>query len=163
MALQIYDYQSFKDYFSAIAASHVDIKGFVEGEMPEFEAWLKHHDDLPVLYLSPYNPIAMQQAWSDKQMGQIECALYLYAKAATEKYSDRNTTYKALEVIIRDILGKFIMDNTEGTVVTNMAGVKFGEVNLREGIVGANTFVGLRLDFAFFIPLRLIYNEAKWL
>ncbi len=158
--LNVYDFQTVINYFTAIAASHVDINSFQYGDFDVMNSKVKSSLMLPVLWMHPYQPVRITDDRSDNETGVKQISLYLYAKANSEAFADRDTKYKELEAIVRDILGKMKKDWNEGTIQTDINGFQYGEADTT--IFGATNFVGCRLDINFRIPMRLEYNEDKW-
>lgn len=157
MAL-IYDYQSFKDYFSNVATSNVDIADFKYGDNEKIINEIRSSTVLPCLYLLPYIPIKMDERFSDRQAGLIQ-STFMLLDTKPKKYDDQQTRYKELEAICLQIIAKIDIDNQNGDVNMDRSGFQWGEY---EHIFGATIMWGCRMDVRFFIPLRIIYDQSKW-
>lgn len=153
------DPTAIKDYFEALATSHVDIDTFVYGDSDVMQSKAKSEDFGTVLWLDYAQPVQLIDKLSDDIEGKIPNTLFILKKAASEVWEDEETAQGETEIIVRDIMSKLYQDNQAGTISTELAGYKYGE---SEMMIGAVKFCGTRLDFNLIRSEKLIYNQAKW-
>lgn len=149
-----------KNYFEALAASHVDIDEFVYGDNDVIQGIVKSRELGTFLWLTYKSEIQLLDSISDNILGKIPNTLMVLAKAPSELHADQETTTGNSEIIVRDIISKLYLDYQSGEITTELGGYKFGEA---EPVFGANKFIGTWLDFNIIRPEKLIYNPAKWL
>ncbi len=149
-----------RDYFQAIATSHVDISDFVYGDEDVMASAVRSTDFGTVLWLDYPQPVRMIDRRSDDIEGRVPNTLMVITVSPSEKFTDEETTTADSEVIVRDILSKLYRDNQIGEITTEIADYIYGEA---EVFLGATKFNGTRLDFNLIRSEKLTYNPAKWL
>lgn len=147
-----------KDYFEALAASHVDIDNFVFGDKLVMGNDVRSTEYGTILWLDYHQPVQLIDRKSDDIEGRIPDTLMIL-KVAPELFEDQESAVDDTEIIVRDIISKLYKDNQEGEITTELDGYKFGET---EVTFGSTRFIGTRLDFNLIRPEKLIYNQAKW-
>jgi len=159
MALTVIDYDSLRQYFSNVAASHVDINSFKFGDIDVILNSMKSDLSLPVLWLQVHDPVTIIDNLSDNFMGDKKTSIYIMDSAPDETFSNRQAKYVELESIARDIISKILLDWNNGDIFTRFSNFVYGPM---EDIKGSVRLIGCRIDLNFQVPMRLVYNEAKW-
>jgi hypothetical protein len=154
------DFQSYQDYFAAIAAGHVDISGYLFGDegVPnnDLKAWPRNQKKL---WLEPYAPTQVIGPNVDNMIKQKAGVLMVGGPVADNKFSTSQQLFKACEIIVEQIIAKMDLDLRAGTLLTSFASLKYGQA---EHAFSATRLVGCRLDFTFQDPSGFVYDENKW-
>lgn len=158
--LTLYDWQSLRDYFGLLATEHVNVRDYGAGDPARLMDRAKSDLSLPVMWLAgPEPPVRVLDNRSDNPIGVMRLTLYVYGQATSEKYSDEDTTYKAMELIVRQVMARMWKEKGEGKVAVDFANWGYG---MAEDVIGAVRMVGCRLDLEVMTPLRLTYSADIW-
>ena len=154
------DYQSYQDYFAAIAVAHVDISGFLFGDdgVPnnEIKAWTRGQKKL---WLEPYAPTQVIGPNVDNMIKQKAGVLMIAGPVGDNKFSTAQDLFKACEIIVEQIIAKIDGDYRDGKLLTAFTSYKYGQA---EHTFSATKLVGCRFDFTFQDPTGFVYDENKW-
>lgn len=157
--MNLTNFDEAKQYFQDLAGSHVDIASFHYGDQEILQSASRSNLKLPVLWLEPYQPVVVQDNFSDNHLGLVTTTVAIYTKSESEKYEDVDDAYSKCEAIIKDIISKLIKDYNEGEIVISLNGFKYGQA---EDLMGATRLIGCRLDISYYRPERFVYDENKW-
>ncbi|HTF21007.1 MAG TPA: hypothetical protein VK658_23190 [Chryseolinea sp.] len=156
---------AYRDYFSAIATSHVDIAGFKWGEK-EVVMNDNRHATPNFLWAMPYDRVRYTDRSSDN-VHKIKTARVAYmCVAASDKFEDEDAAFEASELIIEEILAKILVDKRGAEVagdwqmiITDIASWSTGPI---EKAIGSTKYIGWELSINFQDPTSLLYNASKW-
>jgi hypothetical protein len=155
---QLGTFQEYYDYWQSVATSHVDITGFKFGDREVINCAARSNMSACELWCENYDPVSMIDNFSDNHTGQLQGSLVIM-KPDPEKFSDQRTVVGECEQIVKDILGKILKEFNEATLMAELRRYKYGEAEIH---TGATKMRGVRLDFVFLRPERLVYTAAKW-
>jgi hypothetical protein len=152
------DFQSYQDYFEAIANSHIDIEGFMFGDediaINKGRAWKGKQ-----LWLEPWQPVKIVDQLSDNYLQEKTGTLWLGGSPPSAKFQDRLDYYGACEAIVKDIIARMLKDRNEELLITRITTYRYG---MGEFTFSSTPMVGCRFDFTFHDPSGFEYNENKW-
>ncbi|HMG90757.1 MAG TPA: hypothetical protein VK589_11880 [Chryseolinea sp.] len=154
------DFQSYQDYFKAIAESHVALGegSFLFGDdqvaVNEGKVWKGKK-----LWLEPYQPVTLNDQLSDNYLQEKKGSLWIGGAPPNTKFQARFDFFKDCEVIVTDIISKMLKDRSEELLITRLTSYKFG---MGELTFSATSMVGCRFDFSFQDPSGFAYDEDKW-
>lgn len=160
------DEQSYKDYFQALATSHVDITGFKFGDEEELNVAAKTGFPPPsggiegglTLWADRHRPVELRDDRSDNYLGERTATLMVMG-VDPEVYEDQHALYLECESIVTDFISKLLKDYNEGLISTLFSRYKWGEGEIE---LSSTAYRGCRLDITWQSPVDLTYNEAKW-
>jgi hypothetical protein len=154
------DFQSYQDYFSAIATNHKQINGFLFGDDDIANNAAKSWPSkTKKLWLEPWPPVETIDNQSDNKLLRKKGALWVGGSPPSQTFQAREDHYKACEIIVKDIISKLEKDNTEFNLLIEGASYKFGKATYE---VSATKLLGCRLDFSFLDPSGFPYIEENW-
>lgn len=154
------DFQSYQDYFKAIAQSHVGFvdDGFIFGDddatVNEGTRWKNKK-----LWLEPYQPVTITDQQSDNYLIEKKGSLWVGGAPSSDKFEEKHAFFKECEDIVRDIIAKMLRDRTDEVLITRLTSYKFG---MGQFNFGASNLVGCRFDFTFWDPSGFAYDTNKW-
>lgn len=154
------DFQSYQDYFRAIAQSHIGFvdDGFIFGDdevtVNEGTVWRNKK-----LWLEPYQPVTITDQLSDNYLQEKKGSLWVGGSPPSQKFEDKYAFYMECEVIVKDIIARMLQDRYEEKLITRLTSYRFG---MGQFNFGASNLVGCRFDFTFHDPSGFEYDTAKW-
>lgn len=157
---------SYKAYFAAIAASHVDIDGFKWGDKDVIKNDNRSDMQPRILWASPYDKVRYGDKLSDN-VHKIKTARVAYLIVPdSEKFSDQELAFEFCEAVIEQILAKINKDkrgveaaDSWDLLITDLNSWTSGPVEMK---VGSTNYIGWELQMNFQDPTNLTYNELKW-
>jgi hypothetical protein len=157
---------SYKAYFAAIAASHVDIDGFKWGDKDVIRN--DNRSDMPerVLWATPYDRARYGDKLSDNvHKTKVARVAYLVVPNS-ELFADEDSAFDFCEATIEQILAKIQQDKRGSDVagvwemiITDMNSWSTGPVEMK---IGSTRYVGWEMQINFMDPTNLLYNALKW-
>jgi len=154
------DFQSYQDYFKAIAESHISLGAgtylFGDDDVAtnEGKVWKGKK-----LWLEPYQPATIQDQLSDNYLQEKKGSLWIGGAPASQKFQARFDFFKECEIIVKDVISKMLKDRSEELLITRLTSYRFG---MGEFNFSATNMVGCRLDFSFLDPSGFPYDVDKW-
>lgn len=154
--MKITDLDSYQTYFSALAASHVDIKKFYHGDIDKLIGAMKSDIEYPALWLDPYE-VGIQDKLSDNFMGKCRGSLVIIKKP-DDTVGSEDAAEQVAETIVKDIISKMLQDYDAGEIMTQFSEFRYSTIDPQF----SDRVRGVRLEFTFYIQLGLTYNANKW-
>lgn len=154
------DFQSYQDYFKAIAEAHINLGAgtFLFGDddvaVNEGKVWKGKK-----LWLEPYQPVTITDQRSDNYLQEKKGSLWVGGPTTSNKFQARFDMFKDCEIIVKDIIAKMLKDRSEELLITQLTSYKFG---MGEFTFSASNMPGCRFDFMFVDPTGFEYDEDKW-
>lgn len=152
------DFQSYQDYFKAIAESHVDINSFLFGDddvaVNKGRSWTGK-----ALWLEPWQPVKITDQLSDNYLQEKKGSIWVGGSPGTDKFQARLDYYETTEVIVKDIIARMLKDRNEELLITRLTSYSYG---MGEFTFSSTKMIGCRFDFTFQDPSGFEYDESKW-
>lgn len=157
---------SYKAYFTAIAASHVDIDGFKWGDKDVIRNDNRSDIAAKVLWATPYDRVRYSDKLSDN-VHKMKVARVAYLIIPnSELFADEDAAFDFCEATIEQILAKMKVDKIGKDVagvwemiITDLNSWTSGPVEMT---IGSTKYIGWELTITFQDPMNLVYNAAKW-
>jgi hypothetical protein len=152
------DFQSYQDYFEAIATSHIAMDGFMFGDediaINKGRVWKGKQ-----LWLEPWQPVKINDQKSDNYLKEKKGSLWVGGAPPSAKFQDRLDYFRACEIIVEDIIAKMLKDRTEELLITQLTTYTYG---MGEFTFSSTPMMGCRFDFIYQDPSGFPYDETKW-
>lgn len=157
MPFSIRNYNDYKTYFEGLATSHVDIQSFVYNEDENLANQLRSGDQgkPPIMWLEAYE-LRVNDELSDNYIGNATGALAIIQKISDDMPADQ--AERQCEEIVTQLMSKMQLDHQNGEITAQFNAFSYATIDP----VFADRLRGVRLQFNFFIPLNLAYDEDKW-
>lgn len=151
------DQTAYRTYFQGIATAHVEIDGFLYGDMDvqhnEIRTWKGTK-----LWLEEPNRIKPIGPNIDNLLKEKRCSLWIGGVPPSAKYSDVHAYYLACEKIVEDIIARVLRDRQNQDLVTEVQSYEYGRADYNL----STEMVGCRWDFSYMDPTGYAYNTLKW-
>lgn len=157
---------SFRAYFSAIAAAHVDINGFKWGDADVIRN--DNRSDMPssFLWAQRYDNVRYAAVHNDNKL-KVKQARIAYMKVReSEKFTDEDSDFEFCESVVDDIVAKIDLDKRGSLVdgewemiIANVASMSGGPVEKK---IGSTHYIGWELRIEILDNTKFEYKAAKW-
>jgi hypothetical protein len=169
--LKLSNLASFKAYFAAIAASHVDIAGYKFGTK---DIVMNENRSLAMasfLWAMPYDNVRYTDNHSDNIVKTKQARVAFMKVRQSELFADEDADFQFCEGVIEQIIAKMLIDKTGSMqetspgvnewvmVAFNSNGMTTGPV---EKLIGSTKYIGWELRIDIIDNTNLAYNAAKW-
>lgn len=157
MAYDLTDFQSYQDYFEAIATAHKNIDSFSFGDQDvlnnEISGW-----NGKKLWLWPYGEVKTEENANDNYLDRVQGSLFVGGAAGSAKFSDEYAYFLACEQIVKEIRNRVLKDMIDGKVITRLNGWARAQVEINM----STKLIGCELRFFYHDPSGFTYDENKW-
>lgn len=151
------DFQSYQDYFEALATEHKLISSFTYGDQDvqnnEIRTWTGRK-----LWLWPYGAVRIEDNRSDNYLQRKEGSLFIGGSAGSAKFADEDDYQKVNEQICKDIVSRMLKDRAEALLVTPINGFTYEKLVIQQ----SSRILGCELRFFFIDPTGFEYDATQW-
>lgn len=164
--IRLTNLSSYRQYFQAIATSHVDIDGFKWGDKDVVRN--DNRSDMParVLWATPYDRVRYGDKFSDNVHKMKVARVAYLVVPSSELFASEDTAFEATEAVIEQIMARLIQDKRGKDVagdwqmiVSDINSWTTGPVEMK---IGSTRYIGCELQITFQDPTNLLYNPTKW-
>ena len=168
--LRLTNLLSYKNYFSAIAQSHVAIDGFKWGDSEVMQNDSRSDMAARVLWAVPYEQVSYNDSFSDNITKSKVARVAYMVLPDSELYGDEDEALEDCEKVIEDIIAKIYKDKQGEEVVVDdvavwqMVATTITGITLRPvtETFGSTEYIGMEMSITFIENTGLTYNAAKW-
>jgi hypothetical protein len=165
-SIKLTNLASYKAYFAAIAASHVDIDGFKWGDKDVIRNDNRSDITESFLWAMPYDRARYGDKVSDNVHKYKVARVAFMIVPASELFSDEEAAFDFCEATIEQILAKILKDKRGADnagvwdmLITDINSWTTGPVEKK---IGSTKYIGWEFQLTFQDPTNLSYNQAKW-
>lgn len=164
--LRLTNLTSYREYFEAIATSHVAIQGFKWGDKDVIRN--DNRSDMPatVLWATPYDSAQYEAQHGDNTVKRKKARVAYLVVPESGLFTDEDSAFDESEAVIEDIMARILRDkagsevNGEWTMLaTRIGSWRSGPVEMK---VGSTRYVGWELEIDFLDNTNLEYDPSKW-
>lgn len=157
---------SYRNYFSAIAASHVDIDGFKWGDKDVVRNDNRSDITDSFLWAMPYERARYGDRLSDNIHKYKTARVAYMIVPDSELFADEDAAFDFCEATIEQILAKILLDkrgaDNAGVWELLMTEVITWTTGPVEKKIGSTKYIGWELQITFQDPTNLFYDVLKW-
>lgn len=164
--LKLTDLASYREYFRAIAESHVDIQGFRWGDKDVIRN--DNRSSLPpaILWATPYDSAAYEASHDDNTLKRKRARVAYLVVPSSEAFQDIDNAIETAEAVIEQIMARIKQDKAGSTdegewymIATRIASWRGGPVEMK---IGSTRYVGWEMEIDFLDNANLEYDPSKW-
>lgn len=164
--LKLTNLASYRAYFAAIAASHVDIDGYKWGDKDVIKN--DNRSDMParMLWATPYDSAKYGDKSSDNVVKTKVARVAYLILSASELFADEDEAFDKCEAVMEQVLAKLYKDKTGydvsgewNMIATNINAWTGGPVEMK---IGSTEYIGWEIEIPFMDNTNLEYDPLKW-
>lgn len=159
MPLSLTTISTFKQYFSDIATSHVDIDELKFGNEEVIKTANRSSLQPKPLWVQEYDKFNFEAATVDHIYTKKEITLSYFKVAASELFADEQQAQEECELVIKQVIAKMLRDKRDLKIVTDVSGFS-GKVGTYT--IGSTKYCGCELTLTIKENAGFVYDPVKW-
>lgn len=152
------DFQSYQDYFLAIATKHKVIAGnYSFGDQDVVNNQVRTWKGIK-LWLWPYGEVKTEENSNDNYLDRVPGSLFIGGAAGTTDFAGEYAFFLQCEQIVKEIRNRMLQDMANGLILTRLNGWSRDKVEIHM----STKMIGCELRFFFHDPTGFEYDDTKW-
>lgn len=165
--LRLTNLETYRNYFAALAASHVAVDGFKWGDKDVLRN--DNRSDMParVLWATPYERAQYTDRGSDNVVKTKVARVAYFVVPDSNVFADEDLAFDACEALVEQILARLLKDKAgeddgEGGWTMIATDINTWSTGPVEMTVGSTRYIGYELQISFMDNVNLEYDVTKW-